>query len=86
MSLISPPGAAMTWEDATISVVVFMFALTILPMIWHKTVVPVWTSVPMVAGAIALTVAYVSLGLWLSVLVEALSALLWGIVARRSFQ
>lgn len=74
----------MTWQDATISIVVFTFALTILPMIWHKTLVPIWTSAPMVIGAIALTVVYVSLGLWLSVSVEVLSVVLWGIVARRS--
>jgi hypothetical protein len=71
--------------DVAISIVVFVFALTIIPMIVAGTVVPVWTSIPMVAGAIVLTIAYISLGLWLSVAVEAISAVLWAIIARRSF-
>lgn len=74
----------MPWEDATIALVVLMFSLTIIPMITSGTVVPVWTSIPMVVGAAALVVAYISLGLWFSVAVEAASVALWAILARRS--
>lgn len=75
----------MGWEDATISITVLVFALTIIPMILAKVRLPKWTTVPMVLGAIALTVAYISLGLWLSVAVEAASAVLWSVLLRRSF-
>jgi hypothetical protein len=72
------------WQDAVISITVLIFALTIIPMIKARTVVPLWTAVPMVVGAIALTIAYITLGLWLSVAVEAASAVLWAVVLRRS--
>lgn len=71
--------------DAAIAITVFVFALTIIPMVAAGTVVPAWTSVPMVIGAIVLAVAYISLGLWFSVAVEAVSAVLWAVIARRSF-
>lgn len=74
----------MIWQDLVISVTVFVFALTIIPMIEARTVVPLWTAVPMVLGAVALTVAYITLGLWVSVVVEVASAVLWAIVLRRS--
>jgi hypothetical protein len=73
------------WEDIVISITVLVFALTIIPMIKAKVKLPLLTTIPMVVGAVALTIAYISLGLWVSVGVEATSALLWGVLLRRSF-
>jgi hypothetical protein len=73
------------WQDLVISITVLVFALTIIPMVRAKVKLPLLTTIPMVVGAIALTIAYISLGLWVSVGVEVVSALLWGVLLRRSF-
>ena len=74
----------MIWQDPVIALVVFGFTLTTIPIIVHDVKLPLWTAAPMFVGSIILAVCYVTLGLWTSVLVEALAAVLWGYILRRA--
>lgn len=74
------------WEDPAIGITVLVFTLTLIPMVRARVKLPKLTSIPMVVGAAVLTAAYISLGLWLSVAVEAASVALWSVLLRRSFQ
>jgi hypothetical protein len=47
-------------------------------MIRQKITPPLMTSVPMVVGAVILTVVYVTLSLWYSAAVETTAIILWG--------
>jgi hypothetical protein len=76
----SNPVAGTMWQDYTIGIVVFLFALSIIPLIRHRTVVPLTTGVLMTAGAAVLAVTYITLQLWFSVTVEAFSVVMWGLV------
>lgn len=75
----------MIWQDVIIAAVVCMFTLTTIPLIRSGVRIPLLTAVPMVLGSALLVVCYITLALWLSVLIEVLATLLWAHIARRSF-
>lgn len=72
------------WQDYVIAIVVFVFTLTIIPMIRSRVVLPLWTTLPMVLGAAVLIGTYSTLGLWTSVAVETGTLIGWTILAVRS--
>lgn len=72
------------WQDYAIALVVLVFTLTTIPMIKAKIKLPLWTTVPMVLGALILIIAYATLGLWFSVIVESLALIGWTILLYRS--
>lgn len=72
------------WQDYAIAVVVLVFTLTTIPMIRARLALPLWTTLPMVVGALILTIAYATLGLWFSVGVESLAVVGWAILFYRS--
>lgn len=75
----------MIWQDVIIAIVVSVFTLTTIPLIRSGVRIPLLTAVPMVLGSALLVVCYITLALWLSVLIEVLATLLWAHIARRSF-
>lgn len=72
------------WEDYAIAIVVMVFNLTTLPLIMHRTKVPILTSLPMMLGATVLVICYVSLDLWFSVFVELFAVVAWAVIYRES--
>lgn len=73
----------MQWQDPAIALAIFVITLTAIPMIRQNMTPPLTTSAPLVIGASVLVIAYASLGLWWSVLVEALAIVLWMILLAR---
>lgn len=67
-------------QDLIITVVVCAFVVSALPMIFDTYTPPYRTSVLMVVGSAALAGTYATMGLWLSVTVEALAAVLWTVL------
>lgn len=72
----------MIWQDLVVALCVVVFTLTTLPMLRHRVRVPLMTSVPMVVGALVLTVVYLTLGLWWSAGVEIVAATMWAALVR----
>jgi hypothetical protein len=72
------------WQDVVIGIVIFVFTMTIVPMIRHRTLVPWATAIPMLAGSLALAGVYTTLDLWFAVGNEALCTTLWVILLLRT--
>jgi hypothetical protein len=75
-----------TTEDLLISLVVFAFSISIIPMIRAGTRPPLSTGLLMTVGSAILAGTYIALGLWLSVAVEVFSTIAWGILLHRSMR
>jgi hypothetical protein len=74
----------MIWQDIVIAAVVSVFTLTTIPLIRSGVRVPLMTAVPMVLGSALLVLCYITLSLWLSVVIEVLATLLWASITRRT--
>jgi hypothetical protein len=74
------------WQDYAIAAVVMVFTLTTVPMIIRGTTLPRLTTWPMVLGSAVLAATYVTMGLWLSVLIETVSLTGWAILLARTFK
>jgi hypothetical protein len=74
------------WQDPVIAATVLVFTLTVIPMIRANFTPPLMTSLPMVAGALTLTLAYVTLALWFSAVVELAAGALWAVLLLRGLQ
>ena len=74
------------WQDYSITIVVLVFNLTIIPMIRSEVALPLWTTLPMTVGAAVLAATYATLGLWFSVGIETMAFLGWAILLQRTFK
>ena len=59
-----------------------LFMLSLIPtLVDRRSVVPLWTSVPVTVGLALLTAAFFTLGLWLATITAFGAALLWVLIA-----
>lgn len=68
------------WQDYVIASVVFLFTLSVWPMVRQKTIIPYSTSILMTVGAGILAFVYITMSLWFSLAVEVLATVLWAMV------
>lgn len=72
----------MPWQDIGFMLGGIVFFLTLLPtLLDEESAVPRTTSVPTAATLWLFTILYVSMGFWLSVIVNALTAAVWSLIA-----
>lgn len=74
----------MIWQDIVIGLVVLVFTLTAIPLLRSGVRIPLLTAMPMVLGSCLLVVCYITLGLWVSVVIELFASVLWAMILRRS--
>jgi hypothetical protein len=72
----------MIWQDLVISGAGFVFGAALIPQVWRGFVkkegaISPWTSVPTFIALYAMTVAYITLDLFLSTFVLFVTATLW---------
>lgn len=70
----------MNWQDFVITAGSIVFGVALIPMIRGKDKPPLLTSVPTATFLTAFVGVYGSLGLWLSTVVGAFSALAWWVL------
>jgi len=70
----------MIWQDIALSIIGFSFSFALIPSIMSKHKPAMWSCLLTASGLTAMVIVFGTMGLWLTVIANSLSALAWWIL------